>query len=429
MNIISASDIPPSFFTYAPLQEKNAILPILHEVRTSGDAAIRKYTQKYDRVSIDSLKVSPTDIEHAYTLFTEKEQASLEKAAHLIRTFATHQRNQYADFEIEPVPGVFTGQKIEPLERVGIYVPGGRFPLVSSVLMCGIPALVAGVSEIALCSPPTCSGSPHPAILVAADSIGISEIYAMGGVQAIAALAYGTETVKRVDKIVGPGNAYVTAAKKAVFGEVGIDFIAGPTEIMIIADGSASPDIVAADLYAQAEHDPQALPVLVTTSQHLATSVQALLKEHVASLDPTHPAHQSITSNGMIILVSDLEEAVHIANRRAPEHLHVYLHTPSPVLHGVHHYGSLFVGPYAAEVLGDYSSGLNHTLPTNRTARYTGGLSVRDFLKIQTTLRVSETGFLHIGPVAQALAEIEGLEGHARSIISRMKALQEEKDR
>jgi histidinol dehydrogenase len=185
---------------------------------------------------------------------------------------------------------------------------------------------------------------------------------------------------------------------------------------------------VAADLQAQAEHDPQALPILVTTSQTLATAVQTMLKEHVASLNPTHPAHGSITKNGMIILVNNLEEAVCIANRRAPEHLHLHLHVPSSILSSLHHYGSLFVGPHAAEVLGDYSSGLNHTLPTNRAARYTGGLSVRDFLKIQTTLQVSEEGFLHIGPVARALAEIEGLKGHARSIISRMTTLQKPKD-
>lgn len=430
MKILTESDIPPSFFVHTPLTEMDTILPILDAVRNSGDDAVREYTQKFDHVRIKSLRVSSTHIHAAHDLVKKETVLSLEKAAGAIRAFATHQMNQLSNFEIEITPGVYAGQTVKPIERVGIYVPGGRFPLVSSVLMCGIPALVAGVSEIALCSPPSWNGSIHPAILVAAHHIGITEIYSIGGAQAIAAMAYGTETVKKVDKIVGPGNAYVTAAKKAVFGEVGIDFVAGPTEIMVIADESASPDLVAADLYAQAEHDPQALPVLITPSRELAHAVCTLLHDHMRALPAVHPAHHSLSHNGMIILVENLERAVIIANRRAPEHLHLHCHSDSssPLLHEFHHYGSLFIGPLTAESLGDYSSGLNHALPTNLAARYTGGLSVRDFLKIQTTLRVSEGGFRNIGPVAQALAEIEGLDGHARSITERIKLLSKLKE-
>lgn len=293
--------------------------------------------------------------------------------------------------------------------------------MLSTLLMGSIPARVAGVKEIAVCSPPTYRQSVHPGILAAADIAGVDHVYGIGGAQAIAALAFGTASVRRVDKIVGPGNKYVAQAKKEVFGIVGIDFMAGPTEVMIIADQRADPEVVAADLLAQAEHDVEAVPILVTPSRKLAHEVQQSVRRRLGTLSTKEVARAAIERNGVIVLVRDLDEAVGIANRKAPEHLELQVDDPSRLVSRLTHYGSLFVGEMAAEALGDYSSGINHTLPTNTAARYTGGLGVREFLKLQTSLSVTEEGLRVIGPLARTLAVAEGLHGHAESIEVRMK--------
>lgn len=395
---------------------------IVEEVRLKGDRAVREYTLRFDGVEIDELRVSQEEMESALDQAKLEDISALEKAAQLIARFAERQQEQLESFEYEIEPGVFAGQKVVPIERVGVYAPSGQHPLPSTVLMCTVPARVAGVQEIALCSPPSCQGTIHPTILVAARIAGVTEVYRMGGAQAIAALAHGTETVAGVDMVVGPGNRYVAEAKRLVFGVVGIDFVAGPSEILVLADGTASPNLVAADLLAQAEHDPDAVCVLVTTSWHLAKRVEAEIEKQSAAFDTAETIDRSLEANGLIVVMGSLEEAVEFANRRAPEHLHLQIAEPRRLIDELTNYGSLFIGSGAAVALGDYSSGVNHTLPTNRSARYTGGLSVMDFLKVQTTLRVDREGLAAIGPVALRLARIEGLPAHARSVELRMRS-------
>jgi histidinol dehydrogenase len=421
MKIIRYDELKEDFFEYKEIEEIESVREIISTVRRQGDQAIREYTSQFDGVKLEQFKIPISEIKPAYHQLHSEQVNSLEFAAENIRRFALKQKEQVIDFEYEIRPGVFTGQKVIPIERVGVYTPGGRYPLPSTVLMCCVPAQVAGVKEIVVCSPPTYNRSIHPAILVAADICGVADIYRIGGAQSIAAMAYGTETIKRVDKIVGPGNLYVTAAKKLVYGTVGIDFIAGPTELLVIADESANPVFIAADLIGQAEHDIHALPILITTSQDLANRVIQEIEQQPSHLKTADIAGQSLKNNGTIIIVDTLEEAFKIANKKAPEHLELQLNNPEQYLNRLCNYGSLFIGSYSAEALGDYSSGLNHTLPTNTCARYTGGLSVKDFLKFQTTLRVSEQGLSSIGSQAVRLGQMEGLQGHARSVGIRMK--------
>lgn len=419
MKIIRANQIEKNFYEYKEIDEVETVKSIISDVRKNGDAAVKKYTRQFDGVEVEMIRVNNKEILSACKNIANDEMRTLKTAANNIQKFAERQQEQLRDFEFEIQPGVFTGQKIFPIERVGIYVPGGSYPLPSTVLMCGIPARAAGVENIVLCSPPTKKGKIHPAILAAAVICDIEEIYSVGGVQSIAAMAYGTESLQRVDKIVGPGNKYVTAAKKEVSGVVGIDFIAGPTELLIIADETGSPRIIAADLLAQAEHDTNAIPILITNSRKLALLVDAEIKRQLEFLKTADIASKSIDNNGLIILTDSLDEACDIANKKAPEHLELQIKEIDKYRATLKNYGSLFIGKLAAEVLGDYSSGLNHTLPTNTAARYTGGLSVKDFLKIQTTLSVSGNGLKTIGPVAQSLGEMEGLDGHAKSVAAR----------
>ncbi len=416
MKIVSTEELPQSFFRFHTGQKVKGVREILRNIRREGDEALRQYTRKFDGVTLDDLQVEPAQLKAAYEQVEEETVSAIREAAANIRRFAELQKQQLSDFEVELHPGVFTGQKVVPLRRVGVYVPGGRFPLISTLLMCAIPAQVAGVEEIAVCTPPSNDGGIHPAILVAADVLEIEEIYRVGGAQAIAALAYGTETIPPVDKIVGPGNAYVAQAKKEVFGVVGIDLIAGPTEVLIIADESANPQILAADLIAQAEHDEDARPMLITTSEFMALQVNRAVSEQLPLISTATIARSSLQKNGLIILVNTLQDAVELANRKAPEHLEIQVENPDAIVPLLRNYGSLFVGELAAEVLGDYSAGINHTLPTNTTARYRGGLSVLDFVKVQTTLNVNKEGFHTIAPIAEALARAEGLEGHYRSV-------------
>ena len=422
MKIIRCKELKEYFFKYKEIKELAVVKDIISDVRDNGDVAVKDYTDRFDGVELFSLKVQEQEISNSKSNLSENEISSLKAAAANIKIFAEKQKEQLKDFEIEIQPGVFTGQKIIPIKRIGVYTPGGSYPLPSTVLMCAIPAQVAGVDQIVLCSPPTTNGKIHPAILTAADICGITEIYQIGGIQSIAAMAYGTETIQPVDKIVGPGNRYVTAAKKEVYGTVGIDFIAGPTEVLIVADESANPVFIAADLLAQAEHDTNAIPILITDSRQLALQVVKEIQLQLAELKTANIAKISIKNNGLIILVDNIDEAIKIANKKAPEHLELQVKNINDYVGKFKNYGSLFIGSFAAEVLGDYSSGLNHTLPTNTTARYTGGLSVKDFIKIQTTLRVKKNGLDQIGPVAENLGNMEGLDGHAKSVQKRLSA-------
>lgn len=420
MKIIRSTEVTEDFFRYQEIEDIESVSEVLFDVQRNGDNAVKKYTEKFDGVVLDSIEIEKSEIRQAHNALEIEKIEALRHAAENIRKFAEKQREMLCDFEYEVEPGVITGQKIIPVHRAGVYTPGGRFPLPSTVLMCAIPAKVAGVQEIVLCSPPSHQDTIHPAILAAADLCGVDRVYKIGGVQAVAAMAYGTETVQSVDIIVGPGNKYVTAAKKLVYGTVGIDFIAGPTEVLIIADEWAREDFIAADLLAQAEHDTNAVPILITDSYELANRVNTELQKQLPMLSTAEIARISIENNGLIILVNHLEEAIEIANRKAPEHLEIQLNDPNIYLDQLKNYGSLFIGLYSAEVLGDYSSGLNHTLPTNTTARYTGGLGVKNFLKTQTTLRITKKGLDSIGPTAVTLGKMEGLAGHARSTRMRL---------
>ncbi len=420
MKIIAGKDLEPSFFSYQEEGDTAAVKKILDQVQLKGDQALLHYTEKFDGVRPSALRVPLQTIKKARQQADPDLLEACQLAADNIRIFARKQLEQLQDFEIEIAPGVKAGQRVIPISRVGVYVPGGSFPLISSLLMGTIPAQVAGAEKIIISSPPSFNGDINPAILAAADIIGVQEIYRLGGVQAIGALAYGTETVPQVDKIVGPGNSYVTQAKKIVLGRVGIDLLAGPTEVMIIADQSGDPELIAADLLAQAEHDPAAIAVLITTSSALARKVKEDVNKQLQDLPTAEIARQSLDRNGAIILVDNKEQAVEIANKKAPEHLELQVQDQDFFREKLRNFGSLFLGQQTCEVFGDYTSGLNHTLPTNTTARYAGGLNVLDFIKLPTTLEITETGLGQIGPAAATLADWEGLAGHARAARRRL---------
>jgi histidinol dehydrogenase len=420
MRIIKDTEIDGKFYEFKDTEILPKVYEILDDIKKKGDEAVKEYTEKFDKVKLAELRINDNEIKEAYKALDKDTIEAIEYSAANIKKFAKKQLECFRDFEYEIEPGVFTGQKIIPIERVGVYVPGGRFPLVSTLLMGALPAQVAGVKEIAVFSPPTHNSSLHPAILVAADKIGIKEIYKVGGVQSIGAMAYGSESIKKVDKIVGPGNKYVAFAKKVVYGITGIDFIAGPTEVLIIADKFANPEFIACDLIAQAEHDIDAEPILITDSEELAKAVIEKVNNNLQTLETKEIAKVSLERNGKIILVKDIKDSIEIANRKAPEHLEIQLKDTEYFIKNLKNYGTLFIGENSAEVLGDYSSGLNHTLPTNYSSRYTGGLSVKDYIKIQTTLRVEKNSLGKIGIAAKNLANIEGLMGHKKSIEVRM---------
>ena len=441
------AEVEPDFFKGRNFGDSNEVVnTVLNEVMNKGDAALRVYGQKFDvavpanfevpqeelKAAADKLKIEKRDVYDAIVYSHD-----------LALKFAKLQRKSFTDFEEELAPGLITGQRTIPVERAGCYVPAGRFPLVSTVVMTVTPAVAAGVKEVMLCTPPrvhpddkvaagrNSSGIPGNAyvggkpyadegIMAAAYICGVNHLYAVGGSQAIGAMAYGTESVPKVDVIVGPGNKFVASAKKAVFGAVGIDMVAGPTEVLIIADKNANPAWVAADLLAQAEHDIVAQPILVTDSVEFAEKVSNQIESQLETLTTKAIARQSIDNYGKIILVDDLKEAVEVANRKAPEHLELALDdndTRKKLEKEVHNFGSLFIGHYSAEVFGDYAAGLNHTLPTSGTAKYTGGLSVRVFLKTVTTLRTKEdaAGVVRSAVAAGFLGDAEGLAGHARA--------------
>ena len=408
-----------------------AVMQVIAGVRNEGDAAVRRFASQFDRSSPQTLQVSPDLVKAGYQRLQETEPAlaaALKLAADHIKQFAQQQKAQFADFEYEMAPGLITGQRVIPVQRAGVYVPAGRFPLISSVLMGVIPALAAGVEEVILASPPLADGFPDWRIMAAAYLAGTEQVFAIGGAQAIAALALGTETIPQVDVIAGPGNKYVAAAKRLLFGEVGIDFVAGPTDVLIISGpkpgtdlvDEEGADLVAADMLAQAEHDPEARARALVPSRDRADQVVQKLEARLTRLSTAPTARASLNNGGLIIIYDSREEAIRIANTIAPEHLELQVADPTSWIPGLKNYGSLFIGTIAVEALGDYSAGINHTLPTSGSARFTGGLSVRHFLKVLTTLRCSPgQGWEDARVAAEHIARAEGLMGHEESLGSR----------
>jgi histidinol dehydrogenase len=395
---------------------------IIADVRLRKDEAVRAWTAQFDKSAPERFEVPRDVVEAAYGRLraTDPElMDALNTARDHINRFALEQRKQFFDFEYEVSPGVIAGQRVIPVQKAAVYVPAGRFPLISSVLMGVIPALAAGVEEVFAASPPTRDGLPDWRILAAVRIAGESvRVFAIGGAQAIAALALGTETIPRVDVIAGPGNKYVSAAKRLVFGEVGIDFIAGPTDVLIIADEGTRPDIIAADMLAQAEHDPDARARVLTPNEASAERIARALEARLAVLPTAKTARSSLEAGGLAVIYADEDEAVRIANVIAPEHLELQCRdeTNTRLLPRLKNYGALFIGEKAAEILGDYSAGTNHTLPTSGSARFSGGLSVRHFLKTVTTLRCGEGGaYRRTVKAAETIARAEGLAGHSES--------------
>ena len=390
---------------------------IIDDVKARGDAALFDYCEKFDRVRLASLEVTADEIEAAAVAVGQEFMEVLETAAANIRGF--HEKQVRNSFIIAEKDGVVMGQKVSPMDRVGLYVPGGTAAYPSTVLMDAIPARIAGCPEVFITTPPAKDGSVNPAILAAAKVAGVTRIFKVGGAQAIAALAWGTETIPNVDKIVGPGNAFVAEAKKQVFGRVAIDMIAGPSEILVVADGNSDPRHVAADLLSQAEHDKMASAVLVTESMDLAEAVQAEIERQVRLLPRVEIASASIDVNGKIIVVEDIDQAIQISNAIAPEHLELCLDNPFDYLDKVKHAGSIFMGRNCPEALGDYLAGPNHTLPTGGTARFYSPLSVDDFVKKSQYSYFTSDALRAVADKIALFARREGLEGHARSVLSR----------
>ena len=387
---------------------------IIAQVRAKGDEAIKRYTKEFDGVDITSVEVGQGAIDEGFRMADPMLVDILYRASERVAAF--HQHHVRNSFLVNEEDGILMGQKIIPLERVGLYVPGGTAAYPSSVIMNCIPAKLAGVKEIVMVTPPGKDGKIPPNILAAARICGVNRVFRVGGAQAIAALAYGTESVPRVDKIVGPGNQFVAEAKKQVFGKVGIDMVAGPSEILVIADGKCDPRIVAADLLSQAEHDKNASAVLVTDSEALAVAVQAAIEEQLPKLRREEIARASIDTNGKIIVADNLDTAVEIANEIAPEHLEVCVDQPFDYLDKIKNAGSIFLGRNCPEALGDYFAGPNHTLPTSGTARFSSPLSVDDFVKKTQYTYYTRPALEKAQPTVSIFAKQEGLTAHARSI-------------
>ena len=405
---------------FAQAEEQTNVADVVSEiiktVREEGDSALFAYCEKFDKAVLDSLEVPQSEIDAAFAQMDETFIKVLSEAKENITQF--HSRQVRSSFIINETDGVVTGQKVIPIEKVGLYVPGGTAAYPSSVLMNAIPAKIAGVKEIVMVTPPT-GGSVNPAILAAAKIAGVDRIFKIGGAQAVAALAYGTESVPKVDKIVGPGNAYVAEAKRQVFGRVAIDMIAGPSEILVVADEKSNPKYVAADLLSQAEHDKNASAVLICTSQELAVAVQQEIEIQLSSLPREEIARASIESNGKIIVTGSIADAISVANEIAPEHLELCMDNPFDYLDKIKNAGSIFMGRFCPEALGDYFAGPNHTLPTSGTARFSSPLSVDDFVKKSQYTYYTDEAFSKIADKVAYFAEKEGLSAHARSAIVR----------
>ena len=390
---------------------------VIEDVRQNGDEALLRYTEKWDGAKLESLKVSKEEVDEAYAKFDKQLIGDLEEAAANIRAFHTEQARSQIDFPL--AKNSYIQYKISPLDAVGLYVPGGTAAYPSSVLMNAIPAIVAGVERVVIVSPPNLEGNLPDSVLVAARIAGITEIYKVGGAQAIAALAYGTKTIKAVDKITGPGNSFVALAKREVFGRVAIDMIAGPSEIAIIADDTAYADELAADLLAQAEHDRFASSVLITTSTSLAEQVSKEVEKQLKLLPREDIARSSIENFGCIYIAESMEQAVAAVNELAPEHLEIITEQPEELSQKIKHAGAIFIGRFSSEPVGDYFAGTNHVLPTNSTARFSSGLCVDDFVKKTSVVFYSKEMWEEQYPKIARLARLEQLEGHARSVESR----------
>lgn len=395
------------------------VADIIANVQKNGDVALKAYAEKFDGVVLSSLEVSKEEIEKAFAKADKTFVAVLQEAAENIRAF--HEKQKRDGFEIKKEHGVIVGQKITPVEKVGLYVPGGTAAYPSTVLMDAIPAKIAGCESVVMVTPPAKDGGVNENILAAAKVAGVDRIFKVGGAQAVAALAYGTESVPKVDKIVGPGNAFVAEAKKQVFGVVSIDMIAGPSEILIVADKNNSSAFVAADLLSQAEHDKNASAVLVTDDTSFAIAVQEQLEKQIPLLSRAEIARKSIDDNGKIIVADTIDEAIEIANEIAPEHLELCLENPFEYLEKVKHAGSVFLGKYCPEALGDYFAGPNHTLPTSGTARFSSPLSVDDFVKKTQYIYYTEDALNSVADKVAYFAGKEGLGAHAKSASIRKK--------
>ena len=416
IKIIKYSDIAKNEIFYRKEDEfsvADIVTDIIENVKKNGDAALFEYCRKFDKAELSCLEVTNEEIDEAFSLVEPRFIEILKTAAQNIRTF--HEKQVRTSFVISEKNGVVTGQKITPIEKVGLYVPGGTAAYPSTVLMDSIPAKIAGCKEISIVTPPTKDGKVNPVILAAAKIAGVDRIFKVGGAQAVAALAYGTESIPKVDKIVGPGNAFVAEAKKQVFGTVSIDMIAGPSEILVIADSNSNPDFIAADLLSQAEHDKNASAVLVCDSEELAQKVSESLEKQIPLLERAEIARVSIDNNGKIIVADSLQQGIEIANEIAPEHLELCVDSPFDYLDAIKNAGSIFMGRYCPEALGDYYAGPNHTLPTSGTARFSSPLSVDDFVKKSQFTYYTYDALKAVADDVAFFAEKEGLTAHAKS--------------
>jgi histidinol dehydrogenase len=398
---------------------ESSVRKIIKDVREQGDKALLRYTEKFDKVRLPAskLKVDEREIKEASKKLEKSQITALRRAADNIASF--HKKQLRDKWTMQIAEGVTLGQVTRPLESVGVYVPGGKATYPSSVLMCAIPARVAGVKKIVVCSPPGKSGDVNSALLVAADIAGVSAVYRVGGAQAIAGMAYGTGTVPGVDKIVGPGNVFVTAAKLEVIKDVAIDNPAGPSEVLIIADETGNASFIASDLLAQAEHDPQAWAILLTSSEKLASAVKEEVYRQTKSLSRTEIINSSIQKRGLIVIVNSIEEAIDYTNMIAPEHLQIQTENPTEVLGRIQNAGAIFLGRYSPVAFGDYSSGLNHVLPTAGYAKIYSGLSSLDFVKTMNFLQCSKEGYRNLKETTVTIAEMEGFDAHAKSVTIR----------
>jgi histidinol dehydrogenase len=411
--VVQALERPPAAIDPAV---QRAVDQILADVRERGDGALLELTARFDGFAAGSpqrLRIEGAEFEAAERALAPATRAALAYAAERIERY--HAAALPKSWRITDEHGSVLGQEIRPLDRVGVYIPGGRAAYPSTVLMTALPARVAGVREIVLVTPPRADGGVDPVVLAAGQLAGVTEGYRVGGAQAIAALAYGTATIRRVDKIVGPGNVYVALAKSRVFGEVGIDMIAGPSEVVIVADGAADPDWIAADLLAQAEHDPMARSVLITDAAALVSRVEEALARQLAALPRRAIAEEALLRHGALVMVARLEDAVDLANLLAPEHLELLVSVPAPLLTRVRHAGAVFLGGQTPEVVGDYVAGPSHVLPTAGTARFSSPLGVEDFVKRSSVIEYSRSGLAAARHHLQSLTEVEGLAGHGRA--------------
>ncbi|MBA2451927.1 MAG: histidinol dehydrogenase [Chloroflexia bacterium] len=402
------------------LTAEEVVTRILRDVREQGDSAVRHYAREIDGAELDALRVSDDETSDALATVPQDIQDALRFAAERIRSF--HEK-QHIDSWIDFSPEGALGQMIRPLERVGLYAPGGTAPYPSSLLMTAIPARVAGVREIVICAPPERNGRIAPITAVAAHIAGATHVFKIGGAQAIGAMAFGTNSVPKVDKILGPGNIFVVLAKRQVYGEVAIDALPGPTETLLIADHTADPGLCAADMLAQAEHDQMASAILVTTSAELAQRVNAELEKQLTPLSREPVARESLEHNGAIIVVNDLPEAFDLSNAYAPEHLCLLIEKPWDWISSVEHAGGIFIGESSPEVIGDYTAGPSHVMPTGGTARFSSPVNISDFVKVISVIGLNEEGLRKVGPTAATVARAEGLTAHAAAVERRLERL------